>query len=240
MTALVARTGRHQQRYEEGYRLVAGSEVESRRRRVKFVFKIGAGWFSFFEYSVRFKILAKLNSFGKICVGYAYVTGNVKQRKRQNAKASDRKNQELFPEIKENFLFFNKCQMMLQQCIWKVETRKLFIALLCFCCDEGKCIPYRYRGTDDNCNGNCERTLEVLMITSQSGPRLLFPKPMRDVAFLLIHSREIMVMKLLRVQVAIGATYRFLRCDIFGKNKQLSSKHSAFRLRTLDKQDIDE
>ncbi|KAH9313976.1 hypothetical protein KI387_022603, partial [Taxus chinensis] len=39
-----------------------------------------------------------------------------------------------------------------------------------------KCIPYRYTKADDDCNGNLEQTIEVLMITSQSGPDLLFPK----------------------------------------------------------------
>lgn len=38
------------------------------------------------------------------------------------------------------------------------------------------CIPYKYTGADDTCNGNTKQRLEVLMITSQSGPGLLFPK----------------------------------------------------------------
>lgn len=38
------------------------------------------------------------------------------------------------------------------------------------------CIPYRHRGADDTCNGNTKQRFEVLMITSQSGPGLLFPK----------------------------------------------------------------
>eukprot|EP00249_Psilotum_nudum_P016652 c25931_g1_i2 orf=613-1176(+) len=37
------------------------------------------------------------------------------------------------------------------------------------------CIPYRYRSSD-NYSGDKEQTLEVLMITSQSGEGLLFPK----------------------------------------------------------------
>lgn len=38
------------------------------------------------------------------------------------------------------------------------------------------CIPYRYKRVDDTCNGNAKQRFEVLMITSQSGPGLLFPK----------------------------------------------------------------
>lgn len=38
------------------------------------------------------------------------------------------------------------------------------------------CVPYRYTLADDTCNGNTKKRLEVLMITSQSGPRLVFPK----------------------------------------------------------------
>lgn len=37
------------------------------------------------------------------------------------------------------------------------------------------CIPFRYKNSDDNlCKS--EKTIEVLMINSQSGPGLLFPK----------------------------------------------------------------
>jgi len=38
------------------------------------------------------------------------------------------------------------------------------------------CIPYKYTEADDTCNGNTEQRMKVLMITSPSGPGLLFPK----------------------------------------------------------------
>ena len=44
--------------------------------------------------------------------------------------------------------------------------------------------PYRYRGVDDTCNGNTKQRLEVLMITSQSGPGIRFPKVLKLNSFL--------------------------------------------------------
>lgn len=38
------------------------------------------------------------------------------------------------------------------------------------------CIPYRYRKSDDAEDGDSEKMVEVLMISSPSGPGLLFPK----------------------------------------------------------------
>ncbi|XP_021774489.1 nudix hydrolase 16, mitochondrial-like [Chenopodium quinoa] len=38
------------------------------------------------------------------------------------------------------------------------------------------CIPFRYRNGEDNSNDDSESNIEVLMINSQSGPGLLFPK----------------------------------------------------------------
>lgn len=38
------------------------------------------------------------------------------------------------------------------------------------------CIPYKYRDSDVDSNGNSKRIVEVLMINSTSGPGLLFPK----------------------------------------------------------------
>uniref|UniRef100_A0A803MMY4 Nudix hydrolase domain-containing protein n=1 Tax=Chenopodium quinoa TaxID=63459 RepID=A0A803MMY4_CHEQI len=38
------------------------------------------------------------------------------------------------------------------------------------------CIPFRYRNGEDNSNDDLESNIEVLMINSQSGPGLLFPK----------------------------------------------------------------
>ncbi|CAN1813579.1 Nudix hydrolase 16, mitochondrial [Linum perenne] len=38
------------------------------------------------------------------------------------------------------------------------------------------CIPFRYRECDENEDTNSEKVVEVLMITSASGPGLLFPK----------------------------------------------------------------
>ncbi|OAY75487.1 Nudix hydrolase 16, mitochondrial, partial [Ananas comosus] len=37
------------------------------------------------------------------------------------------------------------------------------------------CIPFRYRGFDETCDDKV-KAVEVLMINSQSGPGLLFPK----------------------------------------------------------------
>lgn len=39
-----------------------------------------------------------------------------------------------------------------------------------------RCIPYKYRDYDESSDGKSERTVEVLMINSSSGPGLLFPK----------------------------------------------------------------
>ncbi|XP_052208035.1 nudix hydrolase 16, mitochondrial-like [Diospyros lotus] len=38
------------------------------------------------------------------------------------------------------------------------------------------CIPYKYRDNEENSDANSERVVEVLMISSPSGPGLLFPK----------------------------------------------------------------
>ncbi|CAN0863148.1 Nudix hydrolase 16, mitochondrial [Linum grandiflorum] len=38
------------------------------------------------------------------------------------------------------------------------------------------CIPFRYRECDENEDNNSEKVVEVLMISSASGPGLLFPK----------------------------------------------------------------
>ncbi|KDP29264.1 hypothetical protein JCGZ_16653 [Jatropha curcas] len=38
------------------------------------------------------------------------------------------------------------------------------------------CIPFKYRSCDKNEDGTCEKVVEVLMINSNSGPGLLFPK----------------------------------------------------------------
>lgn len=38
------------------------------------------------------------------------------------------------------------------------------------------CIPFRYKNSNDAVSGKPEKTVEVLMINSQSGPGLLFPK----------------------------------------------------------------
>lgn len=38
------------------------------------------------------------------------------------------------------------------------------------------CIPYRYAGADDDCNGNYKQKIEVLMITKENKRGLLFPK----------------------------------------------------------------
>ncbi|CAM8957987.1 unnamed protein product [Rhodiola kirilowii] len=38
------------------------------------------------------------------------------------------------------------------------------------------CIPYKYRPCDENNNSKSEKIVEVLMISSPSGPGLLFPK----------------------------------------------------------------
>ncbi|XP_056689363.1 nudix hydrolase 16, mitochondrial isoform X2 [Spinacia oleracea] len=38
------------------------------------------------------------------------------------------------------------------------------------------CIPFRYRNGEDSSNDDSESNIEVLMINSQSGPGLLFPK----------------------------------------------------------------
>ncbi|XP_058110651.1 nudix hydrolase 16, mitochondrial-like isoform X2 [Magnolia sinica] len=38
------------------------------------------------------------------------------------------------------------------------------------------CIPFKYRNSDENCDSKPEKVVEVLMINSQSGPGLLFPK----------------------------------------------------------------
>ncbi|XP_010693344.2 nudix hydrolase 16, mitochondrial isoform X1 [Beta vulgaris subsp. vulgaris] len=38
------------------------------------------------------------------------------------------------------------------------------------------CIPFRYRNGEDSSNDDPESNIEVLMINSQSGPGLLFPK----------------------------------------------------------------
>lgn len=37
------------------------------------------------------------------------------------------------------------------------------------------CVPFRYR-SDSPCNGKVQQSLEVLMVTTQGGPGLLFPK----------------------------------------------------------------
>lgn len=39
-----------------------------------------------------------------------------------------------------------------------------------------RCIPFRYRKSDDNGDADSEKIVEVLMINSSSGPGLLFPK----------------------------------------------------------------
>ncbi|KAG2372511.1 nudix hydrolase 16, mitochondrial-like isoform X2 [Vigna umbellata] len=38
------------------------------------------------------------------------------------------------------------------------------------------CVPFRYRDGNDGCGDSSEKTVEVLMINSTSGPGLLFPK----------------------------------------------------------------
>ncbi|KAL5720128.1 diphosphoinositol-polyphosphate diphosphatase [Ranunculus cassubicifolius] len=38
------------------------------------------------------------------------------------------------------------------------------------------CIPFKYRYSDENSDGESKQVLEVLMINSTSGPGLLFPK----------------------------------------------------------------
>ncbi|XXG83609.1 hypothetical protein AAC387_Pa10g1328 [Persea americana] len=38
------------------------------------------------------------------------------------------------------------------------------------------CIPFKYRDSDETCDSKPEKMIEVLMINSQSGPGLLFPK----------------------------------------------------------------
>ncbi|XP_039146175.1 nudix hydrolase 16, mitochondrial-like isoform X2 [Dioscorea cayenensis subsp. rotundata] len=38
------------------------------------------------------------------------------------------------------------------------------------------CIPFRYKSCEEDCDDDPMRTIEVLMINSQSGPGLLFPK----------------------------------------------------------------
>ncbi|XP_058077363.1 nudix hydrolase 4-like isoform X1 [Magnolia sinica] len=38
------------------------------------------------------------------------------------------------------------------------------------------CIPFKYIDSDENCGSKPEKVIEVLMINSQSGPGLLFPK----------------------------------------------------------------
>ncbi|KAL5995224.1 Nudix hydrolase 16, mitochondrial [Asimina triloba] len=38
------------------------------------------------------------------------------------------------------------------------------------------CIPFKYRDSDEDCESKSEKVVEVLMINSQSGPGLLFPK----------------------------------------------------------------
>jgi hypothetical protein len=39
-----------------------------------------------------------------------------------------------------------------------------------------RCIPFRYKDNNGNCDGERKKEVEVLMINSASGPGLLFPK----------------------------------------------------------------
>lgn len=39
-----------------------------------------------------------------------------------------------------------------------------------------RCIPFRYKNSDETGDANSEKIIEVLMINSPSGPGLLFPK----------------------------------------------------------------
>ncbi|XP_019413262.1 PREDICTED: nudix hydrolase 16, mitochondrial [Lupinus angustifolius] len=38
------------------------------------------------------------------------------------------------------------------------------------------CVPFRYKSSDDSVDSNSDKILEVLLISSPSGPGLLFPK----------------------------------------------------------------
>lgn len=51
-----------------------------------------------------------------------------------------------------------------------------------------RCIPFRYRKSDEGGEATSEKIVEVLMINSPSGPGLLFPKVYIILYFNIIHS----------------------------------------------------
>lgn len=47
-----------------------------------------------------------------------------------------------------------------------------------------RCIPFRYINSDEDGNSKCGKVIQVLMISSSSGPGLLFPKVQSKMPFL--------------------------------------------------------